>query len=102
MYAKSQFDFGLSPIHRSEVWFETIRSATAFLMHGAAMAMGIGGVADDGVGLGDGAPGCVVPAEIRACAVASAENSGETRAEGPPRAVDVGQPCGDEADAPGS
>lgn len=44
------------------------------------MAMGIGGVADDdGVGLGDGAPGCVVPAEIRGCAIACAENSGETR-----------------------
>ena len=63
--------------------------------------MGFGGVAD-GVGRGGGAPGCLAPAEIRARAVGCEEISGETGGERPPRAVDVGQPCGDEADVQGS
>lgn len=47
------------------------------------MAMGFGVVADS-VGLGDGAPGCLVPAKIRACALACAKNFGETKGERPP------------------
>ena len=100
VHAKSNSTFVCHP-YPSLRGFETIRSIGHSVPDGATMAMGFGVVAD-GVALGDGAPGCLVLAEICAYAFACAENFGEARGERTPWAVGVGQPCRDEADAPGS